>query len=332
MLHSIYMKKILVTGSAGFIGCAVAKRLLDEGNVVVGVDCVNDYYDLGLKEKRHEQILDNPQYFFYHVDITDHNALEKISQEHPDIEAIIHLAAQAGVRHSLKNPRAYIASNVLGTTNIFEFAKKAQIQKVLFASSSSVYGNSKEPSFNEGLRVDHPVSLYAATKKACELIAHSYTHLYGMTTIGLRFFTVYGPWGRPDMAPFIFAHKILSGETISIFGDGSFSRSFTYIDDVVEGITRLLDADVSGHELFNIGGASERTVNDLITVLENKLGVVGEKEYQGVQPGDVPKTSADVSKLTNVINYTPTTTLEEGVEKMADWCLENKEWFLSVEL
>jgi UDP-glucuronate 4-epimerase len=315
--------KVLLTGAAGFIGLHTALALLSRGDLVVGVDNLNDYYDISLKEARLKAILAHPNadnFKFVRLDLAEREATEKLfADEKPD--TVVHLAAQAGVRYSLENPHAYISSNIVGFTNILEGCRAIQPQHLVYASSSSVYGGNTKLPFSETDPVDKPVSLYAATKKANELMAHTYSHLYGIPTTGLRFFTVYGPWGRPDMAPFLFADAILNRKPIRVFNHGDMMRDFTYIDDIVEGLIRVLDKpatplkeNVSApYKLFNIGNNQPEKLLDFIGYLENAFGIKAEKEFLAMQAGDVKATFADTSA------FKPNTNLKVGVEKFVAW-------------
>lgn len=327
--------RLLVTGSAGFIGFHVAQRLLARGDEVIGVDNVNDYYDVRLKEARLAQLEGHSNYRFVKTDVADRSSMARLFKDIRP-ERVIHLAAQAGVRYSLTNPYAYVESNVVGFLNILEGCRHNAVEHLVYASSSSVYGANTQMPFSIHDNVDHPVSLYAATKKANELMAHTYSHLYRLPTTGLRFFTVYGPWGRPDMALFIFTSAILEGRPISVFNNGKMRRDFTYIDDIVEGVIRICDrvatADArwSGdapdpgtssapYRLYNIGNNNPVDLLHLIEVLEKCLGSQAEKNFLPMQPGDVPATYADVDDLVCDIGFQPTTPVEQGVAKFADW-------------
>jgi len=321
--------KVLLTGAAGFIGLHTALALLSRGDLVVGVDNLNDYYDISLKEARLKAILAHPNadnFKFVRLDLAEREATEKLfADEKPD--TVVHLAAQAGVRYSLENPHAYISSNIVGFTNILEGCRAIQPQHLVYASSSSVYGGNTKLPFSETDPVDKPVSLYAATKKANELMAHTYSHLYGIPTTGLRFFTVYGPWGRPDMAPFLFADAILNRKPIRVFNHGDMMRDFTYIDDIVEGVIRVLDKpatplkeNVSApYKLFNIGNNQPEKLLDFIGYLENAFGIKAEKEFLPMQAGDVKATFADTSALDAWVGFKPNTNLKVGVEKFVAW-------------
>jgi UDP-glucuronate 4-epimerase len=326
---------ILVTGSAGFIGAAVTKRLLERGDIVTGFDNHNNYYDRSLKESRLSQFLGHPNYKHLRLDIANREVVKEIFDAIKPTH-VVHLAGQAGVRYSLENPQAYIDSNIVGFANILEECRKHRVEHLVYASSSSVYGANKTLPFSINQKVDHPLSLYAATKKSNELMAHAYSHLYNLPTTGLRFFTVYGPWGRPDMALFTFARAILAGEPIKIFNYGKHLRDFTYIDDIVEGIVRVLDRPAIGnpswngfapdsgtseapYRLYNIGNSHPIALLDYITALEQSLGKVAQKEFLPLQPGDVLDTHADVSELAHAIGYAPKTAVETGVQHFVTW-------------
>lgn len=327
--------KILVTGAAGFIGSALSLRLLADGHRVVGIDNFNDYYDVDLKRARVARALENSSFSLYEVDVADKSAIfEAFKLE--SFDRVMHLAAQAGVRYSLDNPSAYIDANMHGFLNILEACREYPVQHLVYASTSSVYGANQAMPFSEHASTNHPVSLYAATKKANELMAHAYAHLFNIPTTGLRFFTVYGPWGRPDMALFKFTQKILAGEPIDVYGFGEQSRDFTYIDDVVEGIVRTLDNPAitsdqwdalnpdpslagSPYRIYNIGSNSPQPLMRYIEVLEQCLGKEAKKNMLPMQPGDVKNTYADVSDLIADVNYKPNTSIEEGVQNFVDW-------------
>ena len=316
--------KILVTGAAGFIGSFVAARLADMGHEVVGCDNFNSYYTPKLKTDRVAALLTPRKVPCLHVEIADPEQIKKLFEDHKPT-LVVHLAAQAGVRYSLENPSAYIQSNLVGFGNILDACHRSGVQHLMFASSSSVYGANAKVPFQEADRTDAPVSLYAATKKANELMAYSFSHLYGMPTTGLRFFTVYGPWGRPDMAYFSFTQKMLAGATIPVFAGGQLERDFTYVDDIVEGVVRLLfkpTPSVDGappHAIFNIGNHQAVKVVDFIQMLERVLGVTAKIEFLPMQPGDVPATYADVSRLQDWVGFAPCTPLEQGLGKFAKW-------------
>jgi UDP-glucuronate 4-epimerase len=327
--------KILVTGTAGFIGNHLALRLLERGDEVIGIDNHNDYYDVNLKMARLDRIKGHASYTHIKADIADREAIEKLFKQHQP-QRVVNLAAQAGVRYSITNPHAYIESNILGFTNILEGCRHNDVEHLVYASSSSVYGANESMPFSVHDNVDHPLSLYAASKKANELMAHTYSHLYNLATTGLRFFTVYGPWGRPDMALFLFTKAILAGEPIKVFNYGNHRRDFTYIDDIVEGVIRTLDnpaksnPDWSGEKpdpgtskapwkVYNIGNQQPVELMTYITKLEEKLGKQAEKELLPLQPGDVPDTYADVEALVEDVDYKPSTPIEEGIEKFVEW-------------
>jgi UDP-glucuronate 4-epimerase len=329
--------KVLLTGVAGFIGFHTALQLLTRGDVVVGVDNMNDYYDLSLKEARLETIQAHPNaknFKFVKLDLAEQLATARLFVgENPD--SVIHLAAQAGVRYSLENPHAYISSNIVAFTNVLEACRAIKPQHLVYASSSSVYGGNTKLPFSETDNVDHPVSLYAATKKANELMAHTYSHLYGIPTTGLRFFTVYGPWGRPDMAPFLFADAILNNKPIKVFNYGDMMRDFTYIDDIVEAVIRVLhkppaklimpQIDALGgnihapYRLFNIGNNHPEKLLDFIGFLEDALDRKAQKEFLPIQAGDVKATYADTSALEAWVGFKPNTDLKTGIEKFSIW-------------
>ena len=317
---------ILVTGAAGFIGFHTVQSLLQRGDDVVGVDSLNDYYDVNLKLDRIKQVK-SKKFNFIKVDIADSDALSK-ELSSLDISSIIHLGAQAGVRYSLENPIAYVQSNLTGFTNILEFARHKKIDHLLYASTSSVYGANKKIPYAENDRTDQPIQFYAATKKANELMAHSYSHLFNLPTSGLRFFTVYGPWGRPDMALFKFTKNILNGEPIEVFNHGKHSRDFTYVSDIVEGVIKIHDKylnikrDGNLHaEIFNIGSSSPVLLMDYIKEIERCLGRKAKINYLPLQPGDIEDTYADTSKLYEAVGYRPKTLISEGVKNFVDWYL-----------
>jgi UDP-glucuronate 4-epimerase len=327
--------KILVTGAAGFIGMHTALRLLERGDEVVGIDNLNDYYEVSLKEARLAQLDDKPRFSFIKMDIADRAEIAQLFANEK-FDKVIHLAAQAGVRYSITNPHAYADSNLLGFVNILEGCRHNAVQHLVYASSSSVYGGNAKMPFSEHDSVDHPVSLYAATKKANELMAHTYSHLYRLPTTGLRFFTVYGPWGRPDMAPFLFAGAILKGEPIKVFNHGNMKRDFTYIDDIVEGVIRVMDRNATENEtyephtadpatsntpyrLFNIGNSDPVPLMDFIGALESAIGKPAEKVFLPMQPGDVPATYSDTALLDNWVGFAPATPITEGVGSFVAW-------------
>ncbi|MGH8645720.1 MAG: NAD-dependent epimerase [Gammaproteobacteria bacterium] len=327
--------KILVTGSAGFIGAALCERLLARGDEVVGVDNLNAYYEVALKQARLARLTPHPRFRSYVLDIVDRDGMaELFGREKP--QRVMHLAAQAGVRYSLKNPYAYVDSNLLGFMNILEGCRYNGVENLVFASSSSVYGANTKMPFSVHDNVDHPVSLYAATKKANELMAHTYSHLYQLPSVGLRFFTVYGPWGRPDMSLFLFTRNILEGKPIEVFNYGNHRRDFTYIADIVEGVIRCIDTVPKGnrawtgdapdpgssnapYRLYNIGNNNPVHLMHFIEVLETCLGKKAEKKLLPLQPGDVPDTYADVDDLARDLGYRPSTTVEEGVARFVEW-------------
>ncbi|HAV2274807.1 TPA: NAD-dependent epimerase [Serratia marcescens] len=327
--------KFLVTGAAGFIGYHVAERLLAAGHQVVGIDNLNDYYDVALKTARLDRLADKPGFRFIELDLADREGMATLFAEH-QFQRVIHLGAQAGVRYSLVNPLAYADANLIGHLNVLEGCRHNKVEHLLYASSSSVYGLNRKLPFATEDSVDHPVSLYAATKKANELMAHSYSHLYGLPTTGLRFFTVYGPWGRPDMALFKFTKAILAGESIDVYNHGDMHRDFTYIDDIAEAIVRLQavipQADPSWtveqgspatssapYHVYNIGNSAPVKLMEYIRALEQALGVTARKNMLPMQPGDVMDTSADTEELYRDIGFKPETSVEEGVKRFVDW-------------
>jgi len=331
------MAKILVTGAAGFIGYHTSLRLLERGDTVVGLDSLSDYYDVSLKASRLDRLRPYDRFRFIHMDVADRAILDVFREERFD--RVVHLAAQAGVRYSLLNPHAYIESNVVGFLNMLEGCRHNPVEHLVYASSSSVYGANTRMPFAVHDNVDHPVSLYAATKKSNELMAHCYSHLYGIPTTGLRFFTVYGPWGRPDMALFLFTKAILEGRAIDVFNHGRMQRDFTYIDDIVEGVVRVTDTTAmpntrwSGdapdpatsrapYRLYNIGNNSPVQLGRLIEVLEETLGRTAQKRMLDMQPGDVAATYADVDDLERDVGFRPSTSIEEGVRRFVDWYCE----------
>ena len=327
--------KILVTGAAGFIGFHLSKRLLERGDTVVGLDNVNDYYDPNLKEARLAILADYDRFSFERLDLADKEGMEACFEKH-DFERVVHLAAQAGVRYSLTNPQAYIDSNLVGFTNILEGCRHQEVPHLVYASSSSVYGANTSMPFSIHDNVDHPVSLYAATKKSNELMAHTYSHLYGLPTTGLRFFTVYGPWGRPDMALFLFTDAILEGRAINVFNHGDMRRDFTYIDDIIEGVVRVTDkiaepnpawsgdnpdpgTSYAPYRIYNIGNNNPVELMDMIGSLEDCLGQKAEKNFMDMQPGDVKETYADVQDLIDDVDFKPDTPLADGIAAFVDW-------------
>jgi UDP-glucuronate 4-epimerase len=332
--------RILVTGSAGFIGFHVARRLIGRGDAVIGFDSVNSYYDRELKEARLAELDraargSNAGYAFIRADLSDGEAVAACFEEHRP-QHVIHLAAQAGVRHSIENPLAYVESNITGFTNILEACRRHGIAHLTYASTSSVYGANTRMPFSEHAGADHPLQFYAATKRANELMAHAYSHLFRLPTTGLRFFTVYGPWGRPDMALFLFTRNILEGRPIRLFNHGNHSRDFTYVDDIVEGVVRVNDrpaapdpgwdssdpdpaSSSAPFRIYNIGNSTPVRLAEYIGAIEAALGMKAEIEYLPLQPGDVPDTHADVSELAAAVGYRPTTPVREGVAKFVEW-------------
>jgi UDP-glucuronate 4-epimerase len=330
--------RILVTGTAGFIGAALAQRLLARGDVVRGFDNHNSYYDPALKEARLARFIDHPNYSHQRADLADAEAVDQAFADFKP-QRVVNLAAQAGVRYSIRNPRAYVQSNLAGFVNILEGCRHGGVEHLVYASSSSVYGANRKLPFAVEDAVDHPVSLYAASKKANELMAHTYSHLYGIPTTGLRFFTVYGPWGRPDMSPILFADRISRGEPIDVFNHGHHSRDFTYVDDIVEGVIRTLDQPATPdpaydaelpnpgtsnapYRVYNIGNDQPVQLMRFIELLEQNLGRSVEKRLLPMQPGDVPDTWADVSALRRDVGYAPSTSIEDGVAKFVQWYRE----------
>ena len=331
----INSKVWLVTGAAGFIGMSVCLNLLKRGDFVIGIDNINDYYDISIKNDRLFNLSLYKNFSFFKLDITDHNILDKIFTDFkPDF--VIHLAAQAGVRYSLSNPHIFIHSNILGFTNILESCRHHQVSHLVYASSSSVYGSNTAMPFSEHDNVDHPISLYAATKKSNELLAHTYSHLFQLPTTGLRFFTVYGPWGRPDMALFLFTKSIISGLPINVFNNGDMLRDFTYIDDIVEGIIRVAEKPAlpnasfetnkpdpatssAPYRIFNIGNNNPTPLLHYILALEKSLGLTAHKIFHPMQPGDVQSTFANTDELNDWVGFKPSTPIELGVSKFVDW-------------
>jgi len=317
-------EKILVTGSAGFIGFHLCRRLLEAGHQVVGVDCFNSYYFPGLKEMRSEQLRRHPAFTEYRMDLCDRNGLEKIFRDF-QFTRVCNFAAQAGVRYSLTNPYAYNESNITAFLNLLEMVRHHQVPRFLYASSSSVYGGNTKIPFSESDRVDAPISLYAASKRANELMAHCYSHLFGFQTIGLRFFTVYGPWGRPDMAMWLFAEAIRLHQKIKVFNFGDMRRDFTYIDDIVNGVMAALFADnLDRCEIFNLGNNRSEKLLDMIGLIEREMGSPAEKELLPLQPGDVPESFADIDKARAKLGFQPATTIADGVPRFVAWYKENQ--------
>ncbi len=327
--------KILVTGAAGFIGAAVAGRLLARGDEVIGLDNLSDYYDVALKRARLERLQSQEGYTHVHADLADRGAIESMFAGHRP-RRVVHLAAQAGVRYAAENPHIYVSSNVTGFLHILEGCRHHDVEHLVYASTSSVYGANTHMPFSEHDSTEHPLTLYAATKKSNEMMAHSYAHLFALPCTGLRFFTVYGPWGRPDMALFLFAKAILAGDPIPVFNHGQHSRSFTYIDDIVEGVIRVLDTPASASpawdsnnpdpasssapwRIFNIGNRERVPLLEYIAVLERCLGRKAQMKMLPLQPGDVPDTVADVEELAHAVGYEPKVGVEEGVARFVDW-------------
>jgi len=326
---------VLVTGAAGFIGMHTSLRLLERGDSVIGVDNLNDYYDPSLKEARLARLKSNSSFTFVKADVADRSCMEAIFSQHRP-QRVVHLAAQAGVRYSLTNPHAYIDANLQGFTNILEGSRHTQVEHLVYASSSSVYGGNTSLPFRESDSVDHPVSLYAATKKANELMAHAYSHLFRLPATGLRFFTAYGPWGRPDMALFLFTEAILEGRPIDVFNHGKMQRDFTYIDDIVEGIIRVLDRPAqpdpefnalepnpsssnAPFRVYNIGNSSPVQLMTYIETLEQYLGQQANKNFLPLQPGDVPASDADTSEIRSATGFAPCTPVKEGIRLFVEW-------------
>jgi UDP-glucuronate 4-epimerase len=328
-------KNVLVTGAAGFIGSQLSQRLLDNGINVVGLDNLNPYYSVKLKEDRLAQLEGRPRFAFARLDLADRAGMERLFAANR-FDVVVNLAAQAGVRYSLKNPQAYIEANIVGFTNILEGCRHHGVRHLVFASSSSVYGANTKMPFSVHDNVDHPVSLYAASKKANELMAHTYSHLYGLPCTGLRFFTVYGPWGRPDMALFLFTDAILKGRPIQVFNHGRMQRDFTYIDDIVEGVVRVMGrlpapnpawsgerpdpgTSYAPYKIYNIGNNQPVELNAFIATIESVLGRTAQKEFLDMQPGDVPATYADVDDLMADVGFKPATPIREGIERFVAW-------------
>jgi UDP-glucuronate 4-epimerase len=330
--------KVLVTGAAGFIGYHLSKRLLESGSSAIGIDNLNSYYDVSLKEARLERLKRFENYSFLKIDISHKEAVEKVFESN-QFDVVVNLAAQAGVRYSLENPQAYVDANIVGFVNILECCRHYSVKHLVFASSSSVYGANTKMPFSVHHNVDHPVSLYAASKKANELMAHTYSHLYGLPCTGLRFFTVYGPWGRPDMALFLFTKAILEEKPIKVFNHGRMQRDFTYIDDIIEGVVRVMgripkpdptwsgdDPDpgssYAGYKIYNIGNNHPVELMEFIAVIEKVLGKEAKKEFLDLQPGDVPATYADVDDLIRDVGFKPSTPIETGIKRFIEWFKE----------
>ncbi len=327
--------KILVTGAAGFIGFHTSRKLLDRGDTVVGIDNLNDYYDVTLKQDRLKQLTDRSNFEFQKLDLADRDGIEALFQTH-QFDRVINLAAQAGVRYSIENPRTYIDSNIVGFLNILEGCRNTKVPHLSYASSSSVYGANVKQPFAESDNVDHPVSLYAASKKSNELMAHTYSNLFNLPTTGLRFFTVYGPWGRPDMALFKFTKGIIEDKAIDVYNYGEMYRDFTYIDDIVEGVIRITDqipqankewdgltpdpaSSFAPYKIYNIGNNTPVKLMDFVEAIEDCIGKKAKKNMMAIQPGDVPSTSADTSSLQADIGFTPSTGVKEGIEQFINW-------------
>jgi UDP-glucuronate 4-epimerase len=332
------MSRIMVTGAAGFIGYHLAERLLSRGDEVVGLDNFNDYYDVALKRARASRLANHAGFELAELDLADRPRVARLFDE-GRFDRVVNLAAQAGVRYSLTNPHAYVDANLVGFVNVLEGCRHAEVEHLVYASSSSVYGANTSMPFSVHDNVDHPISLYAASKKANELMAHTYSHLYGLPTTGLRFFTVYGPWGRPDMALFLFTRAILAGEPIKVFNHGDMRRDFTYIDDIVEGVVRVLDrvappnpswdgadpdpgTSSAPYRLYNIGNNAPVELMDMIRAVESALGREAQKELLPMQPGDVPATYADLQDLIDDVDFKPATPIEVGIQRFVDWYRE----------
>ena len=329
------MKTYFVTGCAGFIGFHVSRRLLSEGYSIVGADNLNDYYDVNLKQDRLKILKNHKNFYFYQTNLENFAAVEKVMQDHP-VHTVIHLAAQPGVRYSISHPQTYINSNIVGFFNVLEACRQHQVAHLIYASSSSVYGANTKMPYSIDTNVDHPMSLYAATKKANELMAHTYSNLYGLPTTGLRFFTVYGPWGRPDMAIYLFVNSIIAGKPIKVFNYGKMRRDFTFIDDIVEGITMIINKipqpnpywdgkqpDPSSsfvpYKIYNIGHNQPVELLTLISIIEDNLGRKAKKEFLPIQPGDVPETYANIDSLMKDVGFKPQISIEKGVERFVAW-------------
>lgn len=332
---NIQLENVVVTGAAGFIGYHLSKRLIDDGYRVFGIDVINDYYDVRIKHDRLKQLNGNENFHFFKIDLSDQESLNKVFAENA-IDAVVNLAAQAGVRYSLINPQAYVNSNLVGFVNILEACRHHKVKHLVFASSSSVYGANTKMPFSVHHNVDHPVSLYAASKKSNELMAHTYSHLFDLPCTGLRFFTVYGPWGRPDMALFLFTKAILEGKPIKVFNHGKMQRDFTYIDDIIEGVVRVMEkipkpnlkwdseqpdpgTSYKSYKIYNIGNNSPVQLSEFIEEIEKALGSRAKKEYMEMQPGDVPSTYADVDDLIKDVGFKPATPLSEGIPRFIEW-------------
>lgn len=333
---NLFFKNVLVTGAAGFIGFHLSLRLLKNGCNVVGIDNLNSYYDVNLKKDRLNQLIAFEEFAFHEIDIADLSKMEAVFKNHNSFDVVVNLAAQAGVRYSLTNPHAYVNANIAGFVNLLECCRYCQVQHLVFASSSSVYGANTLMPFSVHHNVDHPVSLYAATKKANELMAHTYSHLYSMNCTGLRFFTVYGPWGRPDMALFLFTKAIMEGRPIQVFNHGKMKRDFTYIDDIIEGVFRIMGripqpnpswkgdmpdpgTSYAPYRIYNIGNNQPVELTEFIEIIEEKLGKTAIREYRDLQPGDVVLTYADVDDLIADVGFKPGTPLDVGIGQFVEW-------------
>ena len=331
-------KRVMVTGAAGFIGFHLAQRLLKDGCHVTGIDNLNTYYDVRLKEARLEILKGQEHFTFFKMDLCDRKDFEKFLEK-SSFDVVVSLAAQAGVRYSLENPHAYVDANLAGFVNVLEYCRYHNVKHLVFASSSSVYGANTKMPFSVHHNIDHPVSLYAATKKANELMAHTYSHLYGLHCTGLRFFTVYGPWGRPDMALFLFTQAIMEGKPIKVFNHGKMQRDFTYIDDIIEGVARIMGklpepdpawngnnpdpgTSYTSYKIYNIGNNNPVELMEFIKTIENILGKEAKKEFMDLQPGDVPATYADIDDLINDVGFKPATPIETGIKRFVAWYKE----------
>ncbi len=311
------MQKILITGAAGFIGYHLSRSLLKDGAIILGIDNLNNYYDTGLKEQRLKRLKGFKNFTFKKIDLIDEKKINNAFLNfNPSI--VIHLAAQAGVRYSIENPKAYLDSNLIGFHNVIEQCRCCKINKLIYASSSSIYGLNEKIPFSVNDQTDYPVSLYGATKKSNELVAHAYSHLYGVKTIGLRFFTVYGPWGRPDMAYFSFTKKIIEGRKIEVFNHGNMQRDFTYIDDIVDGIRNTIDKDFN-FEIFNLGNSKSEDLMTMIRIIEKELNINAKIVFKDMQAGDVFKTYADIKKSSKMLEFKPKVSLQVGLKKTIDW-------------
>ena len=312
-----YNQKIMITGAAGFIGFHLSKSLLDDGVKVYGIDNLNNYYDVNLKQARLNQLLTYENFTFSKSDITDFSALDKAFR-YFNPNKVVNLAAQAGVRYSLENPNAYIQANIVGFMNILECCRNHKLDGLIYASSSSVYGGNKKFPFSVNDRVDLPISIYAATKKSNELMAHTYSYLYGLKTTGLRFFTVYGPWGRPDMAMYIFASKISAGEPITVFNHGNMERDFTYVDDIIHGVRAAIEKNYSC-KVFNLGNNRAESLMEMISIIEKNIGKKAKMNFEEMQMGDVKRTFADINYSSRMLDYKPKTTISEGIPMFIKW-------------